>query len=373
MPDGRKTIVKLDQINKIFGVSHVVKNINMEVYEGEFLTVLGSSGCGKTTILRMIGGFETPTSGSIYIEGEDVEGKAPYERNVNTVFQSYALFPHMNVYDNIAYGLKFGKKADKKEIYQKVMEMLDLVQLSGFEKRQISQLSGGQKQRIAIARALINQPKVLLLDEPLGALDLQLRKQMQVELKRLQKKLGITFIYVTHDQEEALTMSDRIAVMNAGNLEQMSTPKEIYEKPKTKFVADFIGEANTFNAQATEVEGSVATVIFEEGRGLVEGKEVSMNELVYISIRPENMKYSYSPISGFSVFGVVKEYLYNGTVHKCIISLTNGHDIKLNSQSEKQMPKVGEGIYLYWNIKDAVIIHSIDDEIYKTIDNIRFD
>ncbi|HIR71304.1 MAG TPA: ATP-binding cassette domain-containing protein, partial [Candidatus Pullilachnospira gallistercoris] len=227
----KKVIVDIRHVNKVYqGDNAVVKDLDLQVYEGEFLTLLGSSGCGKTTTLRMIAGFESITSGSILVEGEDVENKEPYERNVNTVFQTYALFPHMTVFDNVAYGLRI-KKVPKEEVKKRVTEMLGLVQLGGFEKRFPSQLSGGQKQRVAIARALINKPKVLLLDEPLGALDLKLRKQMQLELKRLQRKLKITFIYVTHDQEEALTMSDRIAVMSDGILQQVGTPKEIYEHP----------------------------------------------------------------------------------------------------------------------------------------------
>ena len=227
-------IVEIEGVNKIYGTNHVVKDLNLTVEEGEFLTLLGSSGCGKTTTLRMIAGFEEPTSGSIKVEGEAIGDKEPFERNVNTVFQSYALFPHKTIYDNVAYGLKM-KKVPKAEIKKRVTEMLALVQLEGFEKRYPSQLSGGQKQRVAIARALINRPRVLLLDEPLGALDLKLRKQMQLELKRLQRKLNITFIYVTHDQEEALTMSDRIAIMHDGVLDQLGTPSEIYENPKTRF------------------------------------------------------------------------------------------------------------------------------------------
>ncbi len=231
----KKVIVDIRHVNKVYqGDNAVVKDLDLQVYEGEFLTLLGSSGCGKTTTLRMIAGFESITSGSILVEGEDVENKEPYERNVNTVFQTYALFPHMTVFDNVAYGLRI-KKVPKEEVKKRVTEMLGLVQLGGFEKRFPSQLSGGQKQRVAIARALINKPKVLLLDEPLGALDLKLRKQMQLELKRLQRKLKITFIYVTHDQEEALTMSDRIAVMSDGILQQVGTPKEIYEHPATRF------------------------------------------------------------------------------------------------------------------------------------------
>jgi len=226
----KKAIVEIRNVNKKYADNHVVHDLNLDIYEGEFLTMLGPSGCGKTTLLRMIGGFEEATDGQILIEGENVDEKEPFERNVNTVFQSYALFPHLNIFNNIAYGLKM-KKVPKGEIKERVQKMLELVQLNGYDKRFPSQLSGGQKQRVAIARALINNPKVLLLDEPLGALDLKLRKEMQLELKNLQKKLGITFIYVTHDQEEALTMSDRIAIMNQGYLDQLDVPEGIYEKP----------------------------------------------------------------------------------------------------------------------------------------------
>ena len=238
-----KPIVSLVNVEKWYGTNHVVKNMNINIAEGEFLTLLGPSGCGKTTTLRMISGFELPTSGVIKVQGESVEKKEPYQRDVNTVFQNYALFPNMNVFDNVAYGLKV-KKVPKAEIKERVTEMLKLVQLEGFGKRRITQMSGGQKQRVAIARALINRPKVLLLDEPLGALDLKLRKQMQIELKRLQRKLGITFVYVTHDQEEALSMSDTIVVMSEGKIQQIGTPSDIYNEPQNAFVADFIGESN---------------------------------------------------------------------------------------------------------------------------------
>lgn len=238
-----KPILKLEKIYKSFGDTKVLKGIDLDCYEGEFITLLGPSGCGKTTTLRIISGLETPDSGNIYLEDKNVTGLEPNKRDVNTVFQNYALFPHMNVEANIAYSLKL-KKKPKDEIVETVKEVLDLVQLPGYEKRLPSELSGGQRQRVAIARALVNRPKVLLLDEPLGALDLQLRRQMQTELKRLQKQLEIAFIYITHDQEEALNMSDRIAVMKDGDFDQLGSADEIYNRPKTSYVATFVGNAN---------------------------------------------------------------------------------------------------------------------------------
>lgn len=238
-------ILRLDNIYKAFAETQVLNGISLEVEQGEFITLLGSSGCGKTTTLRIIAGLEQADRGSVWLEGQDITDVVPNKRDVNTVFQNYALFPHMTVAENIGYGLKL-KKVAKKEISAKVEEMLELVQLSGFGKRMPDQLSGGQRQRVAIARAVINEPKVLLLDEPLGALDLKLRRQMQLELKRIQKQLGITFIYITHDQEEAINMSDRIAVMRNGKFEQIGTPNDIYYKPETAYVADFVGNANIY-------------------------------------------------------------------------------------------------------------------------------
>lgn len=236
-------ILQLKGIRKAFDETEVLKGIDLDIARGEFITLLGSSGCGKTTTLRIIAGLETPDAGQVLLEEQDITGLEPNKRSVNTVFQNYALFPHMNVADNIGYGLKL-KKTPKAQIAQRVEQMLKLVQLEGYEKRMPDQLSGGQRQRVAIARAVVNEPKVLLLDEPLGALDLKLRRQMQLELKRLQKQLGITFIYITHDQEEAINMSDRIAVMNEGVLEQVGTPNEIYYRPRTSYVANFVGNAN---------------------------------------------------------------------------------------------------------------------------------
>jgi len=236
-------IIELVNISKDFDGNTVLKDLNLYIRRNEFLTLLGPSGCGKTTTLRIIGGFEFPTSGSIFFEGNDISHLPPYQRKVNTVFQNYALFPHMNVAENIAFGLRV-KKVDKKVIKQKVEDILFLVNLAGYENRAISSLSGGQQQRVAIARALVNEPDVLLLDEPLGALDLKQRKSMQIELKKMQKRLGITFIYVTHDQEEALTMSDTVVVMKKGEIQQIGTPVDIYNEPRNAFVANFIGESN---------------------------------------------------------------------------------------------------------------------------------
>lgn len=361
-------IVELNNVNKKYGVNHVVKDLNLKIEEGEFLTLLGSSGCGKTTTLRMIAGFEEPTQGSILVEGEPIENKEPYERNVNTVFQSYALFPHMTVYDNVAYGLKM-KKVKKVEIKEKVIEMLELVELTGFEKRYPKQLSGGQKQRVAIARALINNPRVLLLDEPLGALDLKLRKQMQLELKNLQKKLGITFVYVTHDQEEALTMSDRIAIMNQGILEQVGTPMEIYEHPKTKFVASFIGESTIFEGIVAAKEKNKLTVQIEAGAVIAIGEDFELNEIINLSVRPEKIKFSPAPIVGFNIIGIVKEHIYVGSVIKTILMLGNGEQVKIERLAGQELPMVGSHVYVYWDIRDGVCIHTLNQVIFDAIEN----
>ena len=276
----------------------VLDNISLEISKGEFITLLGSSGCGKTTTLRIIAGLGQPDAGSVGLDGREVTGLEPNQRDVNTVFQNYALFPHMNVAENIGYGLKL-KKVPKSEIRKKVSQMLELVQLEGYEKRKPSELSGGQKQRVAIARALVNNPKVLLLDEPLGALDLQLRRAMQIELKHLQKKLGITFIYITHDQEEAINMSDRIAVMRDGRIEQIGTPDEIYNHPKTSYVATFVGNANILHGVAESIQGENAIVKIGNDRVIVKletsqqdtgGKQyLSAGEKVTLAVRSENI------------------------------------------------------------------------------------
>lgn len=353
-----KTIVSIVNVDKWYGENHIVKNLNINIAEGEFLTLLGPSGCGKTTTLRMISGFELPTSGMIKVENENVEKKEPYQRDVNTVFQNYALFPNMNVYDNVAYGLKV-KKIAKSEIKKRVTEMLQLVQLEGFEKRRVNQMSGGQKQRVAIARALINRPKVLLLDEPLGALDLKLRKQMQIELKRLQKALQITFVYVTHDQEEALTMSDRIAIINQGVLEQIDTPRNIYENPKTKFVANFIGESNIFDAVVEEI-GDRLKLVTESGYIAAKGEGYQKGDEVAISIRPELMKFAKEPYPGFNVSGIVKEQIYVGNLVKMIVELHNGEEVKMNRFDVDDLAEIGEVVYIYWKEDKAVVMKKED-------------
>lgn len=277
--------VELININKNFGDNIVLNDINLYIRDKEFLTLLGPSGCGKTTTLRLIGGFETPTNGKILFEGKDISNVPPYERNINTVFQKYALFPNMNVYENIAFGLRI-KKMSESIINEKVKEMLRLVNLKGFEKRSILSLSGGQQQRIAIARALVNEPKVLLLDEPLGALDLQLRKDMQVELKNIQKRVGITFVYVTHDQEEALTMSDTIVVMNNGKIQQVGTPIDIYNEPKNAFIASFIGESNILDGVMNEDY----VVSFSSRKFKCVDGGFLPNEEIDVVIRPEDLE-----------------------------------------------------------------------------------
>ncbi len=366
----KKVIVDIRHVNKVYqGDNAVVKDLDLQVYEGEFLTLLGSSGCGKTTTLRMIAGFESITSGSILVEGEDVENKEPYERNVNTVFQTYALFPHMTVFDNVAYGLRI-KKVPKEEVKKRVTEMLGLVQLGGFEKRFPSQLSGGQKQRVAIARALINKPKVLLLDEPLGALDLKLRKQMQLELKRLQRKLKITFIYVTHDQEEALTMSDRIAVMSDGILQQVGTPYEIYEHPATRFVASFIGETNLFDGAVSRAEDELLTVTLEGGAVQAKASGFYEGEMVALSIRPERVMYAAEPVDGFTIKAVVREQIYAGSVLKAIAVLPNGNEVRIERLAGDKLPEDGS-VYLYWNPEDARLVHTEDNSIFSAFESIQ--
>ena len=326
-----KSILQLQQIRKSFANTEVLKGIDLEAGQGEFITLLGASGCGKTTTLRIIAGLELPDSGQVILEGHDITDWEPNKRDVNTVFQNYALFPHMNVADNVGYGLKI-RKVPKAEIAERVERALRLVQLEEYGKRMPDQLSGGQKQRIAIARAVINEPKVLLLDEPLGALDLKLRRQMQLELKRLQKQLGITFIYITHDQEEAINMSDRIGVMHEGVLEQMGTPNEVYYRPRTSYVADFVGNAN---------------ILHKNGETL--------------AIRSENIR-----MDGESVCtqeAVVVEKSFAGGQLRILFRLSDGQLLTASRYGIDNDMQAGETVKIGWDAKDAVkVIDNDKDE-----------
>lgn len=306
------SIIELKNVSKIFDEKEALKSINLDIKEKEFVTLLGPSGCGKTTTLRIIGGFETASSGEVFFDGVNINSIPPYKRQINTVFQKYALFPHLNIYENIAFGLKI-KKVDKATIDKKVNKMLSLVNLEGFEKRDINSLSGGQQQRIAIARALVNEPKVLLLDEPLGALDLKLRQDMQYELKTMQQELGITFIYVTHDQEEALTMSDRIVVMSDGKIQQIGTPEDIYNEPVNRFVADFIGEINMVTA--TMIEDY--KVMFNNRIFECVDKGFKPNEKVDVVIRPEDI--NIVPKESGKITGLVTDVVFKGVHYEIIV------------------------------------------------------
>ncbi|MCR4436123.1 MAG: ABC transporter ATP-binding protein [Clostridiales bacterium] len=305
-------IIRLVDISKVYDGIKVLNNINLYILRNEFLTLLGPSGCGKTTTLRIIGGFERPSEGEVIFEGTNITNLPPFKRKVNTVFQRYALFDHMNVFENIAFGLKI-KKMEKKAIEKKVSEMLELVNLPGIEKRSVESLSGGQQQRVAIARALVNEPEVLLLDEPLGALDLKLRKDMQIELKNIQKRLGITFVYVTHDQEEALTMSDTIVVMKNGAIQQIGTPTDVYNEPKNAFVADFIGESNIVDGIMHEdCRIEFSGHIFEcVDKGFIR------NERVDVVIRPEDIKLV--DMDEGMIKGQVKSVVFKGVHYEMMV------------------------------------------------------
>ena len=347
--------LELKDIKKAFSKEEVLKEISLSIEKGEFITLLGSSGCGKTTTLRIIAGLETPDSGQVFLDGKDVTALPPEARDVNTVFQNYALFPHMTVADNIGYGLKL-KKTPKAEIKKRVFEMLELVQLPGYEKRKPSELSGGQKQRVAIARSLINNPKVLLLDEPLGALDLQLRRTMQLELKKLQKKLGITFIYITHDQEEAINMSDRIAVMNHGVFEQIGSPDEIYNHPKTSYVATFVGNANILKGTVEKTEDEILKVslagetvsVASEGRSLKVGTPVTM------AVRSENLIFDEECQSGLEA--TVEEKSFAGGLLRVVLKLSDGTEVIANRHGIDAGVQPGQKVTCHFDAKNAVLV-----------------
>ena len=307
-------LIRLTNLTQVFDGETVLDSINLYINNQEFLTLLGPSGCGKTTTLRIIGGFQTPTSGDVLFDGERINDLPPYRRKINTVFQKYALFPHLDVYDNIAFGLRIAKVPER-ELDQRVTEMLHVVSLSGFENRKITSLSGGQQQRVAIARALVNRPKVLLLDEPLGALDLRLRKDMQNELKRIQQAMGITFIYVTHDQEEALSMSDTVVVMDGGRIQQIGTPEDIYNEPKNAFVADFIGESNILDGIMHE--DYVVEFCGRKFPCLDAG--FAPKEQVDVVIRPEDV--DIVPVDEGQLKGVVTDLTFKGVHYDIIVDL----------------------------------------------------
>ena len=338
------SILSLNQVTKHFGTVDALKGISLDVKKGEFLTLLGPSGCGKTTTLRIIAGLETPDSGSVLLRGKDVTGWEPNKRNVNTVFH------------NIAYGLKL-KKEKKAVIKQKVQEMLDLVQLSGYEKRMPAQLSGGQKQRVAIARALVNNPGILLLDEPLGALDLQLRRQMQGELKKLQQHLGITFIYITHDQEEALNMSDRVGIMNAGTLEQLGTPDDVYERPSTPFAARFIGLSNIFDAMVQGKDSSGNLILSYAGGTIKARGDAMPGEKLTLSVRTERVLYGQQDRFGFSLQGVVKSHHYTGGLLRTVLELPNGEELTVSGMGggDNRIP-TGTQVSIQWDPACSIIV-----------------
>jgi spermidine/putrescine transport system ATP-binding protein len=352
--------VRLERVTKDFGETVAVDDLSLDIPEGEFFSLLGPSGCGKTTTLRMIGGFEEPTRGTIYLRGRDVTDLPPYKRDVNTVFQSYALFPHLNVYENVAFGLR-RRKVSKDEIETSVKETMHLVDLGGFEKRKPSQMSGGQQQRVALARALVNSPKVLLLDEPLGALDLKLRKQMQLELKRIQSEVGITFVYVTHDQEEAMTMSNRLAVMRLGKIEQIGPPEEVYESPATEFVAGFLGASNMLEGEMKESANGRATVLLAGGHIVhlpSERAPFPAGTDVKVGVRPEKIlitgegdKEEARPEAGFnSITGLLRMSTYIGVSHQYKVEGPGGHTFTVWVQNlgAAPPPHPGERVRLSW-------------------------
>jgi spermidine/putrescine transport system ATP-binding protein len=357
--------VKLVDVVKQFGDAVVVDHIDLEVRAGEFFSLLGPSGCGKTTTLRMIGGFEAPTSGVIELQGQDVTWLPPYKRNVNTVFQNYALFPHLTIYENVAFGLR-RKGVKDTEVKSRVTDMLGLVELAGFETRRPTQISGGQAQRVALARALINKPAVLLLDEPLGALDLKLRKQMQVELKRIQQEVGITFIYVTHDQEEAMTMSDRIAVMNNGRYEQLAEPEVLYERPTTRFVAGFLGVSNLLPGAVEETDGAYAAVrLADDTRIRAPRALVGDTANVSVGVRPEKIRLhdaeTEAPAGHNHMSGVVRDASYLGVSTQYLVDARGGAQMMVYEQNVERATKAelwarGESVRLSWSPDHTFVV-----------------
>ena len=351
-------LLRLENLCKDYGQGMILHHLNLDIYPGEFLTLLGPSGCGKTTTLRMIAGLESVTEGRVWLEGRDITQLPPEKRPLNTVFQSYALFPHMNVFQNIAYGLKVKgvKKAEQKE---RVEEALRLVRLTGYEKRMPSQLSGGQRQRIAIARAAVLRPKVLLLDEPLGALDLKLRQQMQTELKRMQQEMGITFVYITHDQEEALNMSTRIVILREGRVEQIGTPEEVYEHPQTLFAAGFIGQSNLLRGEVTAVhpENRFTLRVEDVELPVLSDRPFAVGDRAVLCLRPQRVRYGFQPQHQMELQGVIRQKYYSGGMQHTLIALSDRLTVNAVTQaSEMDQFQIGDRVYVGWNQTHAPVV-----------------
>jgi spermidine/putrescine transport system ATP-binding protein len=365
--DPTTTVIEIDHVNKSFGDFTAVDDAHFSIAQGEFFSMLGPSGCGKTTTLRMIAGFEQPTSGAIRLDGVDVSRVPPNKRDVNTVFQQYALFPHMNVYDNVAFGPR-SRKASKAEIAKRVPELLEIVRLADFANRRPSQLSGGQQQRVALARSLVNLPKALLLDEPLGALDLKLRHAMQFELKRIQREVGITFVYVTHDQEEALTMSDRIAVMSDGRVEQIGTPTEIYDNPASVFVAGFIGQANLWPGAVTGRSGDTADIVALGGaslKGRCQSDALRAGTDAVLMVRPERITISTNdpgPINQ-RIRGTVVDLTFQGPIVRLVLHASDGTPIIANIDPDHDLPMLrpGDSVFASWSASAASVLPASPD------------
>lgn len=358
MTDSGPPMVELRNVTKCFGNFTAVQDISLTVRRGEFMTFLGPSGCGKTTVLRMIGGFDTPTAGMVLLDGRDVSHDPPYRRDVNQVFQSYALFPHMNVEENIAFGLKM-KRLSRSEVVDRVRHVVSLVSLDGLEHRRPAALSGGQRQRVALARAIVCEPKVLLLDEPLSALDANLRRQMQIELKRLQQRLGLTFIFVTHDQEEALSMSDRIAVINKGRIEQLANANEIYHSPRTTFVANFIGEANILEGELTGRDGERLRLRLAGGLDLLLRKPdlPLAAERLLLSVRPERIRIEKQQSRGDSnVFeALIEEAVFQGAMDRLTLRHSSGLQFHAVAPHEAHFAR-GESVWCSLHPDDIVVV-----------------
>ncbi len=350
--------VELLRVSKTYKTYQALFGIDLQIRKGEFFSLLGPSGCGKTTSLRLVAGFEEPTSGEVRIDGQAVAGLPAYQRNVNTVFQSYSLFPHLSIFENVAFGLRRRKVAPV-ELQRRVNEALEMVHLSDKSKNRTHELSGGQQQRVALARALVNQPAVLLLDEPMAALDSKLRKEMRSELKRLQKSLGITFVLVTHDQEEALTLSDRLAVMNAGRVEQVCEPREVYERPATRFVAEFIGTANFLPVKVSEISNGRTRVDGEDGQFWVVSRAgLQVGDAAELSLRPERLwlERTSSPEHN-SLNGTVAETIFMGPVTRYIVKLSNGHQLLTEKQNlEDSTFQAGDPVCVHWDSDSGALL-----------------